>query len=112
MNEVLMITIRAHQVKRHISTFMLDRVCLKLRQEHDMQIFEYAHELDPKYKQLHLHGLVMVPMDFTWVTSLLGFRIYYRKVTPNTIDNCVRYIYKNWDQCHSTINNYQEYQLT
>jgi len=109
MNEVLMITIRAHQVKRHIDPIDLDRICLKLMQEHHCYIHEHAYELDPTYKQLHAHGLATVPYIFQWITSIDGFRIYYRKVTPSTIPTCIRYIHKNWDQCHTVINDFQDY---
>ncbi len=109
---VIMVTIRAHQVKRHVTVQQLDRVCLHLSQENLVLLYDYADELGPRYKQLHRHGLAVSPPNinrFHLPTSILGFRIYYRNVVTGSEGRCHSYIHKNADECHIVINDYQSY---
>ncbi len=108
-----MVTIRAHQVKRHIEEIDIERVLLILLQEHGVHVDRYAYELDPKYKQLHLHGLCNTGFGFQYrgITSISGFRVYWKKILPGSEKTCMGYICKNADQCHSVINDFQSYAL-
>ncbi len=104
-----MVTIRKHQVKDHVDPIDIERVMLILLQEHEIEVYDCAYEIDPRYHQLHLHGLCKASASFTWITSINGFRIYWDKIYKVDLPKVTRYIHKNYDQCHEVVNAYSEY---
>ncbi len=99
-----MITIRAHQVKRHIPEKELIKILTFILND-DLHYYDHDVELDPKYKQLHLHAILWSSKKLIYKdrpTSKWGFRIYYKQI--GSLPGAVSYLHKNEFQCHKQIN--------
>ncbi len=104
-----MVTIRKSQVLDHVTMDMLDRIFNTIVSPLVHSIICFDYELDPKYKQLHLHALCQLnyskrPNHFD------GFFIHYEKV-KSSISTAIDYIHKNEFECHVPINYYQSSSL-
>lgn len=61
-----MITIVCQQKKAYVSQDDIEEVLDWLAVDADCLHVDGAYELDPKYKQLHYHGIVKAPRQFRW----------------------------------------------
>ncbi len=102
-----MITIRSHNTKLHISEQMLTNILEYVTRHDNLYVIDQDCELDPVYKQLHLHGVVHSTRLLVYkqlITSLGGYRIYYQHI--GSLPGAISYIHKNEFECHKVINEY------
>ncbi len=99
---VYFITICRHQVKTYVEKSDIESIITKMKWiEPTLDIKDSAYEISPTYTQLHYHALVTTRAAFRYskLTTLDGFRIYWKKVTGiKDIRRILTYIHK--DSCN------------
>lgn len=102
------VTIRAHDVKKFVCYEMIDIIIHTLKTNYNIFVGDGECEEDPKYKQLHFHGIAVSaePIVYKDVSSMFGFRLYWKEIKNlNAYKEAQQYVHKSSikDQFKSSI---------
>ncbi len=91
-----MITIRKHQVKDYVEQRDIREILIYLH-DNQIDVDDGICECHGKYKQLHFHGISLLPKQFYYkpFTKCAGFRIHFKPFKPNALYAIKQYIYKH-----------------
>ncbi len=81
-----LITIRKSQVKDYVTKEQLDSVLYYVINQNKNGI-KWKHlvettgyHLHGKYRQLHMHALIFMPIITNFITQIRGFRVYWKQI--------------------------------
>jgi len=112
-----LITICKPQKKKYVSSMTIDKIIDYLT-DNSIYLKYGKWERHGKYKQLHYHGIFIIPdtMRYKTFTNIGGYRCHfeYIKDTPINILRCKRYIDKHYNkythnQIDTHLTNYYQY---
>lgn len=96
-----LITIRKHQTKDYVSMAELEEV--KGGLSNTVGTLEYyAVERHGRYKQLHAHGIILLPRTTRYglYTKYNNFRIHYQRI--ESYIGAIKYIFKHYNKYSHT----------
>ncbi len=106
-----LLTIRKHRVKEYVTEFDLDDVYSSVLTRNPRLITKvYSYEIDPTYRQLHMHLIVHSPYKITYKNNCKfnNFRIHWSPIGDQI--GASKYItkkaYNEYEQEHILIMNY------
>lgn len=98
VNDIYLITISNRKKNKYLTKLDILEPFLELIRRSNCTVHHSSYELGSKYKQLHLHAIIVVKSSFRFkqlVNHKNGMYIDFKRILPKDLARTIQYVYKD-----------------